>query len=101
MNCEAFRGRLKQIAASGEEPRGTSREHVNSCPSCKATFKTECLIFDLIDVALRAAVNCEIPGGLLERLRSTKAKTRIMDYRSIAGGERSKGESSFENKKNR
>jgi hypothetical protein len=76
MNCDGFRKGLRQAAASGGEPMSTAREHVNSCPSCKAAFGGECALFGLIDAGLRAAVNCEIPRGLLQRLRPTaKART--------------------------
>jgi hypothetical protein len=74
MNCDGFRKGLSQTAASGGEPMGTAREHVNSCPSCKAAFVRECVLFGLIDAGLRAAVNCEIPRGLLQRIRPV-AKT--------------------------
>lgn len=69
MNCGGFRKCLRQIAASGREPMGTAREHFNSCPSCKATFRRECRFLGLIDAALRVAVNREAPRGLLDRLR--------------------------------
>jgi hypothetical protein len=70
MNCDGFRKTLRQTAASGRELVGITREHVNSCPSCKAAFVREFFLIALIDAGLRVAVNCEIPRGLVQRLRS-------------------------------
>jgi hypothetical protein len=69
MNCHVFRKSLREIAASGGDPKAAAREHLNSCSSCKAAFVEERVLFDLIDATLRAAVNCVIPAGLLQRIR--------------------------------
>lgn len=69
MNCDGFHKDLRQIAVSGRELMGDAREHLNSCLSCKAAFIRECNLFGLIDAGLRVAVNCEIPRGLLPRIR--------------------------------
>lgn len=69
MNCDGFRKTLRQTAAPGREPMGIAREHTNGCPSCKAALVREYALFSLSDAGLRAAVNCEIPRGFLQRLR--------------------------------
>jgi hypothetical protein len=62
MNCHAFRKGMRQIAASGRDPTGIAREHLDSCPFCKEAFTRERFIFGSIDAALRAAVKYEIPA---------------------------------------
>lgn len=76
MNCDGFRKVLSQTVASGEEPAGTAREHLNSCLSCKPHLEEN--VFFLVQSTQRSArwSHREIPRGFVQRLRpAAKAGT--------------------------
>jgi hypothetical protein len=104
MNCHVFRKGLSQIAAFREEPMGTTREHLSSCPSCRAALRRERILFRSIDAAFHASVNCELPNELLQRIRLAP-RLESAGLRNLRGqslrGKRIKGKSSIETTKNR
>jgi hypothetical protein len=99
MDCRDFRKKLRQTAASRQEATGITREHLNSCPHCRAVLRRERVLFSSIDAALRASVNCELPNELLHRIRLAR-RLESAGLTNLRGqslrGKRIKGKSSLE-----
>jgi hypothetical protein len=74
MPCETFQNALVEAAASGLQPQGELRAHLDACPACRTAFVQEQSLFSSIDSSLRAAVNAEIPASLLPRVRASIAE---------------------------
>jgi hypothetical protein len=70
MPCESYKAALVDAAASGAEPQGELRAHLDECAACRAAFAEEQSLFSSIDTGLRAAVSAEIPTSLLPRVRA-------------------------------
>jgi len=80
MPCEHYKDALIEAAASGivladapssDTQIGALREHLESCPSCRAAFAKEQSLFAAIDSGLHAAANAEVPPSLLPRVRAS------------------------------
>jgi hypothetical protein len=74
MPCEHDKGALIE-AASGVEPQGELRAHLESCDSCRAAFAEEQALFASIDAGLHAKANAEVPVSLLPRVRARLDET--------------------------
>jgi hypothetical protein len=70
MPFEHHKDALIEAAATGLEPQGELRAHLESCDSCRAVFAEEQALFASIDVGLQATVNAEVPVSLLPRVRA-------------------------------
>jgi len=70
MPFEHYKDALIEAAASGAEPEGELRAHLEACDSCRAVFAEEQTLFASIDAGLHAKVNTEVPTSLLPRVRA-------------------------------
>ena len=70
MPCQHFKDALIEAAASGFQPQGDLRAHVNACDSCCAAFEQEQSLFSSIDAGLQVTANAEMPPSLLPRVRA-------------------------------
>jgi len=61
---------LIEAAASGAEPQGELRAHLDVCLDCRAAFEQEQSLFASIDAGLRVAANIHVPASLLPRVRA-------------------------------
>jgi anti-sigma factor RsiW len=78
MPCEHYKDALIEAAASGaalanapasDARMAALRAHLESCPSCRATFAQEQSLFAAIDSGLHNTANSEIPPSFLPRVR--------------------------------
>src|SRR5260370_12377511 len=70
MPCKHYKEALIEAAASGAEPQGELRAHLDACLDCRAAFKQEQSLFASIDAGLHVAANAEMPASLLPRVRA-------------------------------
>jgi hypothetical protein len=70
MPCKHYKEALIEAAASGFQPQGDLRAHVNACDSCRAAFEQEQSLFSSIDAGLQVTANAEMPPSLLPRVRA-------------------------------
>jgi hypothetical protein len=70
MPCEHYKDALIEAAAAGAAPTGELRMHLSECASCRAVLAEEQALFAAIDCGLQAAVNVEVPRGLLPQVRA-------------------------------
>jgi hypothetical protein len=70
MLCKYYKEALIEAAASGAQPQGDLRAHVNACDSCRAAFEQEQSLFASIDAGLQVTANAEMPPSLLPRVRA-------------------------------
>ena len=70
MPCQHYKDALIEAAASGFQPQGDLRAHVNACDSCCAAFEQEQSLFSSIDAGLQVTANAEMPPSLLPRVRA-------------------------------
>ena len=70
MPCQHYKDALIEAAASGFQPQGDLRAHVNACDSCRAAFEQEQSLFSSIDAGLQVTANAEMPPSLLPRVRA-------------------------------
>ena len=70
MPFEHHKDALNEAAASGVEPQGELRAHLEACDSCRAAFAEEQALFASIDAGLHARANAEVPVSLLPRVRA-------------------------------
>jgi hypothetical protein len=68
MPCEHYKDALIEAAASGSQPQGDLRAHLDACAPCRAAFEQEQSLFASIDAGLRATANAEMPASLLPRV---------------------------------
>jgi hypothetical protein len=61
---------LIEAAASGSQPQGELRVHLDACAACRAAFEQEQSLFASIDAGLYATANAEVPASLLPRVRA-------------------------------
>jgi len=61
---------LIEAAASGTQPQGDLRAHLNVCLDCRAAFEQEQSLFASIDTGLHLTANAEVPASLLPRVRT-------------------------------
>jgi hypothetical protein len=70
MLCQHYKKALIETAASGSEPQGDLRVHVDACAACRAAFEQEQSLFASIDAGLHVTANAEVPASLLPRVRA-------------------------------
>jgi hypothetical protein len=70
MTCGKYRDLLLNLAASGTEPSGDLRAHLEVCPPCRRVLQQHRALFASIDSSLHTVVNPEIPPSFLSRVRS-------------------------------
>jgi hypothetical protein len=70
MPCQHYNEALIEAAASGSEPQGELRAHLDACASCRASFEQEQALFASIDTGLHITANAAVPASLLPRVRS-------------------------------
>jgi len=70
MPCQHYKEALIDAAASGSEPRGELRAHLDACTACRAAFEQEQSLFASIDAGLHVTANAEVPASLLPRVRA-------------------------------
>jgi hypothetical protein len=70
MPCQHYKEALIEAAASGSEPQGELRAHLDACANCRAAFEQEQSLFASIDAGLHVTANAELPGSLLPRVRA-------------------------------
>jgi hypothetical protein len=70
MPCKHYKGALIETAASGADPQGDLRAHLDGCAECRSAFEQERSIFASIDGGLHVAANAEVPASLLPRVRA-------------------------------
>ena len=70
MLCEHYKEALIEAAASGAEPHGDLRAHLDGCAGCRAAFEQEQALFASIDGGLRVTANADVPASLLPRVRA-------------------------------
>src|SRR3989442_10792243 len=70
MPCKHHKDALMEAAASGAEPQGELRAHLDFCVDCRAAFEQEQSLFASIDAGLHVAANVEVPVSLLPRVRA-------------------------------
>src|ERR1700680_3994555 len=70
MTCGKYRDLLLNLAASGTQPSGDLRAHLEVCPPCRRVLQQHRALFVSIDSSLHTVVNPEIPPSFLSRVRS-------------------------------
>jgi hypothetical protein len=70
MPCKHYKDALIEAAASGSQPQGDLRAHLDACASCRAEFEQEQSFFSSIDAGLRVTANAEVPASLVPRVRA-------------------------------
>jgi hypothetical protein len=70
MPFEHYKDALIEAAASGVEPKGELRAHLEACDSCRAAFAEEQALFASIDAGIHVKANAEVPVSLLPRVRA-------------------------------
>jgi hypothetical protein len=61
---------LIEAVASGVQPQGELRAHLDACAACHATFAQELTLFSSIDAGLHVTANAEVPASLLPHVRA-------------------------------
>ncbi len=85
MPCEHYKDALIEAAATGAEPQGELRAHLDACASCRAALEQEQSLFASIDAGLRASANDEVPVSLLPRVRAAIADSPAATPRRLPG----------------
>jgi hypothetical protein len=70
MPFEHHKNSLIEAAATGVEPEGELRAHLEACESCRAAFAEEEALFASIDAGLHMKFNADVPVSLLPRVRA-------------------------------
>jgi hypothetical protein len=70
MPCQHYKDALMEAAASGAEPQGELRAHLDACLDCRAAFEQEQSLFASIDSGVRVSANTDVPASLLPRVRA-------------------------------
>ncbi len=70
MPCENYKDALIEAAATGFEPQGELRAHLDACAACRAAFEQEQSLFSSIDASLHVTANADLPASLLPRVRA-------------------------------
>jgi hypothetical protein len=81
MPCEHYKDALIEAAASGSQPQGDLRAHLDACAPCRALFEQEQSLFASIDVGLRATANAAVPASLMPRVRARLDETVAAQHR--------------------
>jgi hypothetical protein len=70
MPCQHYKNSLIEAAASGAQPQGDLRAHLDACAACHTTFAQELALFSSIDAGLHVTANADVPPSLLPRVRA-------------------------------
>ena len=70
MPCKHHKDALIEAAASGAQPQGDLRAHLDVCAPCRAAFEQERSVFASIDASLHITANADVPHSLLPRVRA-------------------------------
>lgn len=70
MPFEHYKDALIEAAASGVEPGGELRVHLEACDSCRTAFAEEQALFASIDAGIHVKANSDVPVSLLPRVRA-------------------------------
>jgi hypothetical protein len=70
MPFEHHKDALIEAAASGVEPEGELRAHLEACDSCRAAFADDQALFASIDAGIHVKANADVPVSLLPRVRA-------------------------------
>jgi hypothetical protein len=65
MPCQHFQDAIVEVAASGAEPQGELRLHLNACDDCRDAFVAERSLFRTIDAGLHTVANTEVPASFV------------------------------------
>jgi hypothetical protein len=68
MPCKHYKDALIEAAASGSQPQGNLRAHLDACASCRAAFEQEQSLFASIDAGLHVTANAEVTASLVPRV---------------------------------
>jgi hypothetical protein len=68
MPCEKYQEALTDLAATGVEPNGGLRTHLNGCASCREVLRQDRSLFSAIDASVRQLANAQVPPSLIPRL---------------------------------
>ena len=83
MLCKNHKDALIEAAASGAEPGGELRTHLDACADCRGVFEREQALFSSIDAGLHVTANGEVPASFLRRVRAG-LETGVASKRSWA-----------------
>jgi hypothetical protein len=67
MPCEKYQDALIDVAASGAEPIGVVRSHLEWCALCCSYLEREHVLFATIECGVRQTTNAPLPASLLQR----------------------------------
>lgn len=84
MPCEHYKDALSEAAATGGEPRGELRAHLDDCLSCRATFAEEEQLFAAVDAGLHTVANADPSPSFLLRLRARLDEVEATQDRRIS-----------------
>jgi hypothetical protein len=70
MPCKHYKNALIEAVASGVQPQGELRAHLDACAACHATFAQELTLFSSIDAGLHVTANADVPASLLPYVRA-------------------------------
>jgi hypothetical protein len=74
MPCEKYQEALIDLAASGAEPVGAVRSHLDDCCFCRSYLEREQVLFSTIEFGLRQSTNAPLPVSLLQRFETRLAQ---------------------------
>jgi hypothetical protein len=74
MSCEKYQDALIDLVASGAEPVGVVRSHLEGCASCRSYLEREHVLFATIECGVRQTTNAPLPASLLQRFEARLAQ---------------------------
>ena len=74
MPCEKYQEVLIDLAASGAEPVGVVRSHLDGCAPCRTYLKEQETLLAAVDSGVRQTVNAPVPASLLQRFGARLAQ---------------------------
>jgi hypothetical protein len=74
MPCEKYQEVLIDLAASGTEPVGVVRSHLDGCALCRTYLKEQQTLFAAVDLGVRQTVNAPVPASLPQRFGARLAQ---------------------------
>ena len=74
MSCEKYQEVLIDLAASGAEPVGVVRSHLDGCAPCRTYLKEQQTLLAAVDSGVRQTVNAPVPASLLQRFGARLAQ---------------------------
>ena len=80
MSCEKYQDALIDLVASGAEPVGVVRSHLEECASCRSYLEREHVLFATIECGVRQTTNAPLPASL-----ALTAWTQIREVGLVAG----------------